>query len=123
MSHKPEQFKEDGLDHVTGERFFRPLGGAVEFGEAAVDALRREIREELDDEIEHPVLLGVLENLFQFDGTPCHEIVFVFEARLVNTSVYAQPSVPFAESGTGWDETRNGSILRHRYVDRCIRAA
>jgi len=51
-----------GYDDIEDEAFLRPLGGSVEFGETAVDAIRREIREELHAEIADPVLLGVLES-------------------------------------------------------------
>lgn len=37
----------DGLDPATGRPHCRPLGGSVEFGELAANALVREIREEL----------------------------------------------------------------------------
>ena len=59
-----------GFDEQKKEAFFRPHGGAVEFGERAVDALRREIREELGAEIQNPVQLGVLENLFTYRARP-----------------------------------------------------
>ena len=87
-----------GVDEVKGERFYRPLGGAVEFGETAANALRREIREELQEEIDEPVLLGVLESRFTFAGQPGHEIVFVFDARFVNPRLYSQSLVPFIEA-------------------------
>lgn len=90
-----------GYDDVKQQRFFRPLGGGVKFGELAVDALRREIREELGLEFESPVQLGVLENRFEYRGRPGHEIVFVFDAAFVDASVYARPEVPIAEPG--WD--------------------
>src|SRR5262249_25090925 len=50
-----------GHDALKGQHFMRPLGGRIEFGELAADALRREIREELNAEIHEPELLGVLE--------------------------------------------------------------
>ena len=87
------------LDEVKGERFFRPLGGAVEFGEAAIDALRREIREEVQREITAPLLIGVLENRFDYRGQPGHEVVFVFDAQFVDASLYMQPTVPLVEPG------------------------
>jgi ADP-ribose pyrophosphatase YjhB (NUDIX family) len=60
----------------------------VEFGESSEEALRREISEELDTGIENPRLVGVLENIFTFDGRQGHEIVFVYDAELVNTALY-----------------------------------
>jgi ADP-ribose pyrophosphatase YjhB (NUDIX family) len=62
----------------TPENFHRLLGGHVEFGETLVDAIVREIAEELDVAFLQPYLLGALENIFTFEGQPGHEIVFVF---------------------------------------------
>lgn len=90
-----------GHDDVKNERFFRPLGGAVEFGESAEEALHREIREELGREIKNVVRLGVIENRFEYRGRPGHEVVFVFDASFVDPSVYAQPTVAICEAG--WD--------------------
>ena len=75
-------------DPSTGERFYRPAGGGIEFGEPSEAALRREMREELGIEIESPVLLGVLENIFYYDGRPGHEIVFVYDAQFVDQELY-----------------------------------
>jgi ADP-ribose pyrophosphatase YjhB (NUDIX family) len=87
----------EGIDPTTGKRFYRPLGGALEFGEWAADALRREIVEELDLAIEQPTLLGVLENHFTYDGRAGHEIVFAFDARFVDASAYERDELPFIE--------------------------
>jgi ADP-ribose pyrophosphatase YjhB (NUDIX family) len=62
----------------TPENFHRLLGGHVEFGETLVDAIVREIAEELDVAFLQPILLGTIENIFTFEGQPGHEIVFVF---------------------------------------------
>ena len=86
-----------GFDDVKNEPFLRPLGGAVEFGEMVVDALRREIREELGVEISDPVQLGVLENVFTYRGQAGHEIVFVFDAKFVDLELYAKKSLPLNE--------------------------
>jgi 8-oxo-dGTP pyrophosphatase MutT (NUDIX family) len=90
-----------GYDDVKNERFFRPLGGAIEFGELAVDALRREIREELALEIDNPVQLGIIENCFEYRGRSCHEVVFVFDAVLVDRTLYSEDALPIHEAG--WD--------------------
>ena len=90
-----------GYDEVKKEHFFRPLGGGVEFGEQAAEAIRREIREELGLEIEDPIQLGVIENRFEYCGKPGHEIVFVFDARFADPDIYTQREIPINEAG--WD--------------------
>ncbi|MEN0103437.1 MAG: NUDIX domain-containing protein, partial [Curtobacterium sp.] len=65
-------------DRVRDHRFHRPVGGGIEFGETAEEALRREFREELDVDLDVLEPLGVLENIFTFEGHPGHEFVHVF---------------------------------------------
>ena len=72
-----------------GEPSYRPLGGAVDFGELAADAAVREMREELGAEITDVRLLGVLENIYVKNEKDWHEIVFMFEARFVDASLEA----------------------------------
>jgi NADH pyrophosphatase NudC (nudix superfamily) len=45
-------FVTEGYDYYKNEIFYRPLGGAVEFGERSQDSIVREIREEADADIE-----------------------------------------------------------------------
>lgn len=80
----------EGYDPTSGETFYRPLGGAIEFGEYGHQALAREIREEIDTEIENLRFLGLSENLFDFAGQQGHEIVLIYEADLVGSAVYEQ---------------------------------
>ena len=42
----------EGYDRVKEKYFFRPLGGAIKFGESGADALKREIQEEIGQDIE-----------------------------------------------------------------------
>jgi ADP-ribose pyrophosphatase YjhB (NUDIX family) len=86
-----------GHDVLKGERFYRPPGGAIEFGERAADGLRREIREEIRAEITTPHLLAVLENMFTLEGLPKHELIFVFETTFLDTHVYQLPELPMSE--------------------------
>ncbi|MFT4295909.1 MAG: NUDIX domain-containing protein [Micropruina sp.] len=62
-------------------RFVRAIGGGIEFGERAEQALRREFREELGVELTTTELLAVTENLYEIAGVPGHEIVHVFAVR------------------------------------------
>jgi ADP-ribose pyrophosphatase YjhB (NUDIX family) len=68
--------------------FHRPLGGHVEFGEVAEHAVRRELLEEIGQGLSDIRLLGVLENIFDWDGSRAHEIVFVFAASFQDDSAY-----------------------------------
>ena len=88
----------DAYDGVKQQLYYCPLGGGIQFGETSDIALRREIREELECEIRHPHLLGVLESLFTLEGEPGHEIVFVYEAELENVSLYETERLVATES-------------------------
>jgi 8-oxo-dGTP pyrophosphatase MutT (NUDIX family) len=61
-------------DRVKG---FRLLGGGIEFGETALEAVVREFEEELGLQCVAKEILGVFENLFTFEGKAGHEIVFI----------------------------------------------
>lgn len=88
-----------GYDHVKKQRFYRPLGGEIDFGERAEDAARREIREELGAEVDALWLLGVFENIFTYLGKPGHELVWLFEGRLQDRSLYERDTLTADEGG------------------------
>ena len=77
-----------GYDRGKDESFYRPLGGAIEFGEYGEQAIRREIREEIQAEIRDIKFLTVFENIFKYEGKMAHEIVLVFDGTLVDSSLY-----------------------------------
>jgi ADP-ribose pyrophosphatase YjhB (NUDIX family) len=93
-----------GRDPVTGAEYFRPLGGGVEFGESAEEAVRREMREELGAEIEAVTRVGVLENRFTYEGRARHEIVFVLDARFADPALAGRAELPVLEGG--WTPAR-----------------
>jgi ADP-ribose pyrophosphatase YjhB (NUDIX family) len=68
--------------------FHRPLGGHVEHGEYALETVHRELLEEIDQSLTHVRLLGVLENIFQWNGAAAHEIVFMFAADFADAAAY-----------------------------------
>ena len=83
----------EGYDKIKKDWFFRPLGGAIEFGEHSREAVVREIREELGTEITDLRHLATTENIFTLDGQTGHEIVFVYEADLADSSLYEDESI------------------------------
>lgn len=64
---------------------WRAIGGFIEFGERAADAVVREFKEELNRDVEVTRLLEVYENLatFPVDSGPLevHETVYLYELR------------------------------------------
>jgi 8-oxo-dGTP pyrophosphatase MutT (NUDIX family) len=88
----------EGYDPIKKQSFYRPLGGGIEFGEYGEEAVRREIMEELHTEIKDLSYLGMLENVFVFNGTPGHEIVMVYDGVLLNSGLYDQSVISVIEA-------------------------
>ena len=83
----------EGYDSAKGDHFYRPLGGAVEFGEPSDVTVRREILEEIGAEVTDLRHLGTMENIFTLEGQPGHEIVMVYEAKFADRSFYDRSRV------------------------------
>jgi 8-oxo-dGTP pyrophosphatase MutT (NUDIX family) len=91
----------EGYDPQKNQTFYRPLGGGIEFGERSDETVAREIREELGSDVTDLRYLGTLENIFVFNGTPGHEIVQVYDGRLVDSEMYGHVEISGVEdSGT-----------------------
>lgn len=82
----------------NGDHYYRPLGGRIEFGERAEQAVKREIMEEIEAEIEQVRNLTTIENIFERDGETGHQIEFLFEAKLVDRSLYGAELIHGMES-------------------------
>ena len=92
-------FVTEGYDSFKKETFYRPLGGAIEFGERSRESIVREIREEMDAEIKDLTYIGTIENIFTYDGKPGHEIVLIYEASFVDSLLYRLKSVRLKDNG------------------------
>jgi 8-oxo-dGTP pyrophosphatase MutT (NUDIX family) len=62
--------------------YHRLIGGSVDLGEPHQDAIVREVDEELGATIQGLAFRGTVENIFQIDGVPGHEVVFLYSGRL-----------------------------------------
>jgi 8-oxo-dGTP pyrophosphatase MutT (NUDIX family) len=80
-------------------QFHRLVGGGVELGERSVDAVVREIGEELGTTLLQPRLLGVLESIFAFEGEPGHEVVFVYSGELADPETVPPEGGWFQDNG------------------------
>ncbi|MCP3028718.1 NUDIX domain-containing protein [Halobacillus sp. A5] len=75
--------------HSNGEgKFFRPLGGTIEFGEQSDITLNREFIEELGTEVLNPRYITCLENIFKVNGEVGHEIFQIYLVDLKEQWMY-----------------------------------
>ncbi|MCI0617334.1 NUDIX domain-containing protein [bacterium] len=88
----------EGYDPVKEETFYRPLGGGIEFGERSKDAVRRELKEEINVDMGEVRYLGTLENIFIFNGNSYHEIVLIYDGTLIESGLYEQVVIPGKEA-------------------------
>ncbi len=77
-------FLAQGYDSNTDSIFYRPIGGRIEFGERGCQAVIRELREEINAEVSDLEYLGALENIFEYEGAPGHEIALIYRGRFVD---------------------------------------
>ena len=70
-----------GYDSHKEQTFYRPIGGKIEFGERGRETVIREVREEIGAEVLDLAYLGMLENIFRFEGKPGHEIVLIYDGK------------------------------------------
>ncbi|PSN10075.1 NUDIX hydrolase [filamentous cyanobacterium CCT1] len=104
----------ESYDSVKERGFARPLGGGIDFGETSAEAAIREIKEELGLDITEVKLLGVVENIFIYEGEPGHEMVFVYDGRFVDESLYERESLDGVEGKRQFKAVwRSPEALRH----------
>jgi ADP-ribose pyrophosphatase YjhB (NUDIX family) len=94
----------EGYDKTKQELFYRPLGGGIEFGERSEDTVRRELKEELNVDISNLKYLGMLENIYTFNGGSYHEVVLVYDGMLTESKLYEQALL--------WGKEANGDDIR-----------
>jgi ADP-ribose pyrophosphatase YjhB (NUDIX family) len=85
-------------DSVKGDDYYRPVGGSVEFGERSHETVVREVREELNTEIELIASPFVVENHLVCDGEAGHEIDFLFPARFADLTFYEHKTYRLVEA-------------------------
>lgn len=86
-------FAAEGYDAVKNQKFYRPLGGKIEFGEYSPQTIARELDEEIGQAVKDLRYLATLENIFTYNGHAGHEIVLVYDGAFVDEAMYTRDGV------------------------------
>ncbi len=86
-------------DSGKQQDFCVTVGGGIEYGERSWETIIREVKEELGADISAVQFLGVLENIFIYEGVPGHELVFVYDATLNDATLYSKSILDGDEEG------------------------
>lgn len=103
LVHNGKALVSKGYDKKKNEYFYRVLGGGLNFGEKAEDGVRREIREELQSELNNLKLLDVVENIFTYDGNQGHQITFLFSGEPARKEIYDKNPIHVVEDTYEFD--------------------
>ena len=88
-----------GHDPSRGLTYHRPLGGGIEAGESAAEAVRREVMEEIGVPVAAVRELGHLESRFVAGGKPRHEVAFLVECAFEDAAQYGRDLFEDREGG------------------------
>ena len=90
-------------DPATGNVVCVPLAGGIEFGETGAEAIARELQEEIGQTPERVAFLGVLEDIFDWNGQRRHELWLVYDVGLAGDSLTGMDEIVVHEDdGTSY---------------------
>lgn len=111
-------------DKLKGIKFYRFIGGGVDFGEHARETLKREFLEELGIDIEVKEQIGVLENIFVYNGNKGHEVIFVFNAEFKDKSLYEKEEFEMLEDDKylkiTWADISSENVIFPEGIDKIL---
>lgn len=69
------------LQKCEKDDYYSLIGGRVKYGETTIEALKREIQEEIGIKInkKEAKLINVSENFFKYNGKEFHELLFIYK--------------------------------------------
>ena len=105
-------------DDITNKKFYRLVGGCIEFGEKSDEALSREFLEELSLELTNIKLITSFESIFEFNNEKLHEIVYLFESQFVDKSTYHQEKISGLEGNRAFEAKwiSVNDLLSEKYI-------
>jgi 8-oxo-dGTP pyrophosphatase MutT (NUDIX family) len=91
-------FVSEGYDSIKQQKYYRALGGSIEFGETSLAALEREFQEEIQAQLTNIYYLGCLENIYTLENRQGHEIVQVYKCDFIDAKFYHLEKLDFLEA-------------------------
>lgn len=83
------------LHQLEGDTYWSFPGGNGEFFEESAETLRREMMEEINEEVRVERLLYVIENFFELEGYHYHELGFYYLVSFPPDSLVLKHTQPF----------------------------
>ena len=87
------------LHHDLSSIQYTIPGGRVKEGETTSEAIKREITEEMGQDIKIVKSVSFMENLFSMDGKRYHEILVTYELEFLDKSMYKKQKINTIEKG------------------------
>ena len=75
------EYKDKVLLETNG-KFWNFIGGRVHFGDSTIEAINREVEEELGITLKNLKLINVSELFFDWQGNSVHELFFIYKTTL-----------------------------------------
>ena len=71
------------LQKCEKDNYYSLIGGRVKYGETTIEALIREIQEEIGIKVnkKETKLINVSENFFKYNGKEFHELLFIYKIK------------------------------------------
>lgn len=98
IQHNRKLLVNKGYDKVKKQTFYRLIGGKVEFGERMEDAIKREIKEELNCEVKSLEFITAKEGIFTYEGERGHEANFLYKVELEKEDLFEKEIIPNPDS-------------------------
>ena len=92
------------LQRCSKDLFYSLIGGRVQLGESSLDAVKREVSEEVGIQIkdEEVKLIKVLENFFTYNNTKFHELLYIY--RLESEEINAMGNFKTLDKDDSFNE-------------------